>query len=403
MLRVFLPDPPVSDRADPWVRFGSDGRVVARGRDLPARWPVDPQTEAVLAARHVRFVALLLPSMSSNRLAQAARYALEDQLASAPDDASVAVQRTNGTVLAAVASRRLGRAISEQARIARVIPESALAPFGDGWTWYASATGDGFVRRDDGSAFAVGTLGAGESLSLPPELAVAMAQAQRAGNAPVSINVALPVDAAHLARWSSETGVRFIGIPAWTWEQADAAAYAQAPDLLERDSAADGSAQRSSDLQRFRPALVLATLALAVHVGALLGQWGWFQFAAWRVSRAVIAQAASVGISETGSASAAFSAIARRYDAALHRAGKPAESDAVPLLARAAPSIATLPSGALKSMHYASEAWTLELASVAPEALSDVTRALDRAGVTAVSAAASGGARMRLTLEAGAR
>ena len=405
MLRVFLVDPPATDRADAWVRYGGDGRVVANGRDVPSRWPADAQTEIVLAARHVRLVALDLPPMPRNRLPQAARYALEDQLASAPDDSSVAVQRTNGTVLAAIASRTLIHDVVEGRRGARVIAESALAPFGHGWTWYASAAGDGFVRRDDGSTFPVAAVerGARDAIDLPSELVVALAQAERTGKAPAVISVALPVDAAHLGRWASETGVRFDAAPAWTWERANAAAFASAADFVERDSAAEGASPPTSPLRRFRPALVLTALALVIHFGALLGQLAWLQFSQWRVSRALIAQAASAGISDSATASAAYAAIMRRYDAALHRAGKSAASDALPLLARAAPPIAALPPGSVKSMHYANDAWTLELANVGAERISGVTQALDRAGVAAVSAGAAGGTRMRLTLDASAR
>ncbi|HEX2390505.1 MAG TPA: type II secretion system protein GspL [Casimicrobiaceae bacterium] len=405
MLRVFLVGPPASDRADPWLRFGGDGRVVARGRDHASRWPADAQTEIVLAARHVRLVALALPPMPRNRLPQAARFAVEDQLASAPDESSVAAQRANGTVLAAIASRALIDAVVDGARVTRVVPESALAPAGDGWAWYASAAGDGFVRRHDGSTFPVGAVerAAPGNSDLPPELVIALAQAQRTDQAPACINVAFPIDDAHLARWSSETGVRFDSAPAWTWEQAGAAAFASAPDFVERDGAVESASQRSSVLQRFRPSFVLVALALVVHFGALLGQLAWLQVSAWRVSRDLIAQAASAGSSVAASPSAAFAAVARRYDAALRRAGKPTSSDALPLLARAAPSIASLPPGSLKSMHYANDAWTLELANVGPDRISGVTQALDRAGVAAISAAAAGGTRMRLTLDPSAR
>jgi hypothetical protein len=405
MLRVFLVGPPASDRADPWVRFDGDGRVVARGRDSASRWPADAQTEIVLAARHVRLVALDLPPMPRNRLPQAARFAVETQLASAPDESSVAVQRANGTVLAAIASRALIDAVVEGTRVTRVIPESALAPIGDGWAWYASAAGDGFVRRHDGSTFPVAAVerAAPGNSDLPPELVVAIGQAQRTDQAPASINVAFPIDTAYLARWSGETGVRFDGAPAWTWEHAGAAAFASVPDFIERDGAVESASQRSSVLQRFRPAFVLMALALVVHFGALFGQLAWLQFSAWRVSRALISQSASAGISVAATPGAAFAAITRRYDAALRQAGKPTASDALPLLARAAPSIASLPNGSLKSMHYANDAWTLELANVGPDRISGVTQALDHAGVAAVSATAAGGTRMRLTLDASAR
>ena len=51
MLRIFLADPLDDDVAVEWVRYGSDGRAVARGRDVRSRWPGDAEIEIVLAAR----------------------------------------------------------------------------------------------------------------------------------------------------------------------------------------------------------------------------------------------------------------------------------------------------------------------------------------------------------------
>ena len=75
----------------------------------------------------------------------------------------------------------------------------------------------------------------------------------------------------------------------------------------------------------------------------------------------------------------------------------------MPLLARAAPVIATLPAGALKSATYANNAWTLEFANVDAQSVSRVARALARAGIDAVSAPTASGTRMRLALGASAQ
>ena len=83
------------------------------------------------------------------------------------------------------------------------------------------------------------------------------------------------------------------------------------------------AAQRSSALPAFRSAFILIALASVIHFGALFGQWAWLQFAEWRLSHALIAQASSAGIAEAATASAAFLAISRRHDAALHRAPHP--------------------------------------------------------------------------------
>jgi type II secretion system protein L len=403
MLRVFLSGPPAAERADAWVRYAEDGHPVAHGRDVASRWPADAGVEVILAADQVRLAALALPPMPRNRLRQAARYALEDQMATAADESAVAVAQPQPgkTVVAAIASEALIRAIAAQVRRAtRIVPESALAPCADaGWTWCASAAGGGFVRRADGSAFAVGSGNDGE---LPEELRAALVQAKRVGIAPAAVHAALETDAVRLAHWSQAAGVRFVGAPAWHWERAPGGMFAAAPDFLARDSQAS-AADGTSAARRFRPALILAALALAIHVGALLVQWAWLSVVDWRLSRALVQQAVAAGLPNATTPSAAATGIARRNAELRHLASKRAPADAVPLLARAAPALAQLPNGALKSASYADDAWTLEFATLDAEALSHVSRALGQAGIAAVSAPTAGGTRMRVTLDATAR
>jgi len=100
------------------------------------------------------------------------------------------------------------------------------------------------------------------------------------------------------------------------------------------------------------------------------------------------------------SGEAAAAALATRNATLMHRAGKHAPQDALPLLARAAPAIGALQRGTLKSMTYAGDAWTVELVGVDAESVSRLARALDDQGVRAVSASVAGGTRMRLTLDA---
>ena len=400
MLRVFLAAPPSADRAEPWVRYGSDGRAVARGRDIPARWPSDASVEAVVAAAMTRVVVLALPPMPRNRLPAAVRYALDDQMATSADDAAIAVTVAENGVIAAIATRQSIDAIrASVARVGRILPESALAPRSDGWTWCASAADGGFVRRADGSAFAVGGSDGG---ALPPELDAALAAAAHSGSAPGAVHVALSASAQQLAHWSRDAGVQFVAAPVWRWDEAPAAAFAAAPDFLATDVPA--SAPTPSNAARaFRPALAIATAALALLATGLLVERAWLAVEQWQASRALVQEAASARLPDASTPAAAAAAIARANAQARHRAGKAAPGDAVPLLARAAPAIATLPAGALKSATYANDAWMLELANVDAQSVSRVARALAHAGIDAVSAPTASGVRMRLALGAVAK
>ena len=403
MLRVFLSGLLQPDRADPWVRFAADGRPIAHGRDVPARWPADGPVEAIVAADRVRLVALALPPMPRNRLRAAARYALEDQLATAAEEAAIAVAPSrSGAVLAAVASDPLVRSIATAPRrVARILPESALAPHGDAWTWCASAAGGSFVRRSDGSAFAVGAPDPGEAL--PPEWSIALAQAARAGSAPATVHVAFACDAAQLARWSQASGVAFVAAPAWQWESATPAAFAAAPDFLADERREDASARPATAARALRPALLLAALALVLHVGALAAQRAWLGVENWRVARALVDEAAAARLPGAATPAAAAAAIARRHAELRHRATQSAPGDALPLLARAAPALGALPAGALRSAHYAADAWTLELGKLDGATLARALHALGAAGIDALAAPAAGGTRMRLVLAATAR
>ena len=403
MLRVFLPASPRADRADRWIRVNADGRIVDRGQDVPSRWPAEAAIEAVLAADLVRVITLTLPPMPRERLRGAVRYALEDRIATPPDESAIAIaEPRNGTCVVAVAAASLIReTTAHERRFQRIVPESALAPLGDGWTWCESSAGDGFVRRRDGSAFAV--QGIDDAGSLPTELAAALAQAKRANDAPASVHVAFAADPSHLAQWTQAGGIPFASAPAWQWEQANEAAYASAPDFLRDASRADAQRASVSAWRPFRPALVLATLALAVLLGGLIVQWSWLGVEHWRLAGALVDTAKAAQLADVQSADAAAQAIARHYAAARHRASQSAPTDALPLLARAAPALAALPAGALRSARYAGDAWTVDLVKLDATTLSRLERRLGDAGLDALAAPASGGTRMRLSLAVTAR
>jgi type II secretion system protein L len=392
-LRVLLAAPPTADRADPWALFGADGRCVRQGRDLPAAWPRADAQEAVLAASTVRMLSLALPPMPAAKLASAAEFALEDRLAAPTGDLGVAIsaQRADGSVLAAVVSKALLDAVRAQG-FARAVPEPALVDVQAAWVWCASAAEGGFVRLPDGGAFAVG---AASGDTLPAELSAAIAQARR-GDSPVpAVIVAQNVREDALARWSDETGVRFVSAAEWTWRNASAQSFTRAPAWV--DHAADAPAEPRRILRLFRPAVALAATALVVHVLATIVQWGSLRIELWRTERAITSLAQSAAL-PAANAQESARAIARRHSELRHRAGQDAPADALPMLARAAPALASLPGGALKSATYATDAWTIDMSAVDATTLAGVTRALTDAGIVAVVAPRTDGVRMRLTL-----
>src|SRR6266480_139824 len=138
-LRVLLAASPSSPAS--WALFDAAGRCVQRGSDASGAWPRSERREAVLTADLVRIIALKVPPMPPTRLAAAAGFALEDQLATTGEAPTIAVsaQQSGGTVLACIAARdAIAAVVAWEPSFDRIIAEPALAPIHTGWTWYAS-------------------------------------------------------------------------------------------------------------------------------------------------------------------------------------------------------------------------------------------------------------------------
>ena len=392
-LRILLPDAPRPDRADAWALFADDGRIVREGRDVPAAWPAAARVEAVIAAQRTRLVTLSLPPLAPDRLPAAVAYALEDQLATGAASPRIAIgpQRADGRVGAAIAAAALMLSIEAATSFARIVPENALPEVTGDWRYCRSAAGDAFVVTPD-SAFAVTQ----QDAELPPELTAALAQARRMDRAPRAVHVAFDVDAATLARFSAAAGIAFVRAESWRWTGAPPSRYADAPDWRAPTPVLRDEAQ-AARVAWFRPAVLLAAAALALHAGATLVQWGALHWNAWRVGRDTVAHARRAGEAEATPPAAARAGLVRAYADARHRAGLAAPGDALPLLAQAAPALGLLPPGALKTAVYADGAWTLDLGKVDADVLTRVDRTLGTLGLAVLQAPTAAGSRLRLT------
>lgn len=406
-LRVLLGAPDAADASAPWALYDASGTCVSTGRDPPARWPRAGALEVVVAASQVRLASVVLPPIPAARVAAAATFALEDQLAGPADEQWLAAsaQQAGGRVTVIIAARALVAGLRSRAagtglpaRLTRALAEPELAPTGDNACWCISADGDaggGFVRLPDGSAFPVDA--APPDAALPPELTLALATAARSRAAPAQVRVDAAVTAAALARWQRETGVPFVRGEPWRWHAASPGAFARATNLLHGEMAPPPP-RRGARARSLVPALAIAAAALALHVAATLGDWAWWRLDAWRTARAwtEVAAAAGVPAAAASTPAAARAAIANRYAEMRHAQGLPAPNDALPLLARAAPALAALPAGTLNSATYADGHWTLDLRRAEPGVIHDLDGRLKRSGAPAVIATTPAGTRLRI-------
>ncbi len=404
-LRVHMADGPGSGGAVAWGLFDDAGRCTRTGHSAASAWPTADRVEAVLAASQVRIAIVVLPPLAPGRVAAAARFAVEDQLAGPVDTQHLAVsrQRSDGRVRVVIAARGLVAALREARtsgsstpRFSRAIAEPDLAVPYRGWRWCAATPeGDAFVCRQDGSAFPVS---ADPSGALPAELALALAQARRNGTLPPEIRIERDAGDADLARWQRDSGVPCVRGSAWRWTAAPAAAFAQAVDLLQGEFALAPPAARGARARLFAPALALAAVALGVHVVATVGEWSSLRLDSWRQARAWRALSVEAGIAPEAASTptAARAALARNHAEQRHAHGLVAPDDALPLFARAAPALRALPAGSVKTATYADGHWTLDLARTEPKAVDELDAGLRQAGVPALVATTAAGVRLRL-------
>jgi type II secretion system protein L len=398
-LRILFADAPAVDRADAWALFDDTGACVRTGRNRPGEWPAASRVEAVVAASRVRIATVTLPPLAPSRVASAAAFAVEDQLAGPQGSPHLAAsaRQSDGRVRVVVVDRALVTALhAGPLRMARVVAEPDLVAADGAWHWCTSATGGGFVRRSDGSAFPVAPPVAGASL--PTEMALALAQARRGGEAQVAVRVEADIAANDLARWQGETGVPFTRGAILQWHAATPAAYAAAVDLLQGDYALVPAAPPGSRRRLFLPAAGLAVTALAVHVLATIADWSALRVEAWRQGREWTALAATAGLASDAAAtpSSAQAALAHRYAESRHAHGLPAPEDALPLLTRASAALGALPPGAVKSAMYVDGHWTLDLARGDAAQVEALDARLREAGVPALLATTANGARVRI-------
>ncbi|MEO8739501.1 MAG: type II secretion system protein GspL [Casimicrobiaceae bacterium] len=402
-LRVLFNAPPDANREADWALFDATGRVARSGRGPRADWPQADAAEAVLAATHGRLVTLALPPLPAARALAAAKFALEDQLAGAPDESHVAVaaQAPTGALRAAiVASSWLREFVAASTRAGmrwgRIVLESdlALAP-ADGWCWCASALDrPGFVRTADGTTIAVGLA---QADAPPGELLLALAGSRKPRPRTVRVDVAGATPAL-LARWRETTGVEFIAGTPWRWTAAAPAAFTAAIDLQTGAFAVAPLAPRVDALRVLRPALWIAALAIGIHVLASVGQWLSLQWQAAQLQRDIATLASTAAPEEAASAPPA-TAIARRDASVRHRAGLVAGDDLLPLLARAAPALATLPAGAIRSLRYADGHVVFELQKLDATQPARVQHELQQLGLVAIAAPNANGTRLRVGLD----
>lgn len=386
MLRVYFDAPPVDTHAFTWVLFDARGHAVREGRDVLARLPTSQTREAVLDVSLVTCFTLDLPPMNAARREAAIRLALEDKLVT-----PVAQQHVVAEPLANdhVSVRVVDKALLDVLRklgFSRVIAETDLVQ-STAKSWHCCAENHkGFVRRDDGSAFAVEI----NAVAPPVELLLALKQSV---DKPTTLRLNTPQAGELREKWQSvlPASVNIVSEKIWQWAHTPSENFVQAPNLLPVENVAPSNA---SAHPRWQLALKLAALALALHVLLTGVAWSMTAWQHGKIKREWQTLAREAGLSYNNAT--VQRDWARAYAHLRHEAGLAAPDDALPLLARAAPALSLLPENSLRRAVYADAAWTLEWQAVDALHRTNVENALRQAGLFVMSGGDANTYRLRI-------
>lgn len=348
--------------------------------------------QVVLPANEVLLIRARLPqSVSRRRGDSVLAYAVEERIVGDPEASRAILLGSAGEehVLAVLDRRRLERlcdALHEHGiRRYEVVSEILLLPWqNDGWclAWDGQ---EGFVRTGqlEGATTDCGDRG------LPPlSLRLMLEDAAAHAASPAQLTVCARTQDAlpDLSAWQTALGLPVRSGGTWDWRANSAVPVV----ALFRERRHWGDV--SEILKRLRPAGWLVAAALAVQAIAMVADWAVLAHEARQLRSEMVARFRAA-VPDAVAVVDPTLQMRRKLAEARHAAGKPDESDFLPMVVRVAAVLRTLPPGALRVLSYESGRMTLELdasrSAVATRALEGLRRA--GFGVTTQAPSSRGG------------
>lgn len=342
----------------PWALCDETGAMLQSGNDPLAALPKGTECVAIVAPDRVLCVSARLPPGSRRRWQAVLPFVAEEYTLPDPEDNHVVPgpALADGRIMLAVMDKPWLKHIVEACRTAnlplrRMIPETflpALAP--ETWTlvWDGSS---GFVCTGAANGMA---LDSGDVHTAPLALRLSLNSAQNNSPAslPKKIEVRFPQHMPEaqciLPQWNGLPATLSAG-PAWDWRRA--AIPDDALNLLWGGFAP--RARISEWWPKLRPAALILLAALGVEaIGANI-EWAMLAHEKKTLTQDMERSFRSA----FGEASTLVNAplqMQRNLAELRHSAGLPDDGDFLPLLDAAAPTLAALPAGNVRGLHYES-------------------------------------------------
>ncbi len=376
--------------AIPWRLCGARGELLRSGLDAPGSMPAAERCHIVLPASRVLLSSVKPPAQNRRKFMQALPYAVEDRIMADPVSIHVAAGevRENGEMPVAIVDRAwLGRVLDALRgcgiRPVRAEVETLLAPCKIGeWTLVWRAHG-GFLRQGPHSGI---PLDGGDAEHPPSALQLAISAAD---NPPGSIQLYLDgASLPDLDAWSSRLGIPVTAGGEW---QRPATAE-QGINLLQGEFAA--RSMHAGWLPRLRPALILASLILGLHVIFTIGDWAMLKFEKHRLA-ASMEQSFRKAFPDAKVIVDAPLQMRRNLAELRHSAGMMNSNDFLPLLAQLAPKLGA--QAQLRGLEYQQENLKIKLTLPDMAAAESLRASLPQAVITPGNSG-SGGLEAELTI-----
>jgi general secretion pathway protein L len=321
-----------------------------------------------------------LPTRSRAKIMQALPYALEDQLLEDPDNLHIAyIEEPGGRLAVAVTSRQRLQTWNKVLAQAGISPTSmAPACLSVPWSpqaWaIAFADSNAWLRTGAASGSACPRTG-----NEPPAiLRLALTEARAAQQAPDSLLVFGAPPELDANAWSEALGVtvhattqapgqwEYAALPTLNLLQGEFALHSQAADVL----------------RPLRPAAIMLGVWL---VGALVvNAVDWWQLRGqYEGYRREMNNILLKNFPDTKVVLDPAQQMTRGLEQLQKRGGTGAESDLVPLLARATPALRKQPQVRIASLHYADRSLTIDLLAPSAQALETLKQDLQSANIDA--------------------
>lgn len=336
----------------PWALCDDSGNVLQSGSDPLAALPKIKECIAIAAPDRVLCISAKLPPGSRRRWLTALPFVAEEHTLPDPEENHVVPGpvQAGGNMMLAIVDKPWLKRIVEACRTAnlplrRLVPETFLPALAPGtWTlvWDGS---NGFVRTGSASGMA---LDSGDVHTAPLALSLHSAQPPLPKKIEVRFPQHVPEAQRVLPQWNGLPVTLSVG-QAWDWRRA-AIPY-DALNLLWGDFAP--RARISEWWPKLRPAALILLAALGVEaIGANI-EWALLS----NEKKTLMQDMEHSFRTAFGEASTLVNAplqMQRNLADLRHSAGLPDDGDFLPLLDAAAPTLAALPLGSVRALHYES-------------------------------------------------